>query len=207
MHAPVSHVLVTAFEPFGGSSVNASLEAVRRLPPSSAGVRITTAVLPCVFGEAPRELDRLLAEVRPDVVVAVGEAGGRESVDLERVAINLDDARIPDNAGNRPIDAPVVRGAPPAYFSSLPVKACVAAVTATGVPGSVSNSAGTFVCNHLFFALMHAASGPGGMRAGFVHVPTVDVLPTGAVATALEAVVVAAARTTVDLAVTGGTES
>lgn len=200
------HVLVTGFEPFGGSSVNASEEAVRGLPAEVAGVLITTAVLPCVFGEAPRELDRLIAAHRPDVVVAVGEAGGRSSVDLERVAINVDDARIPDNAGNRPIDVPVVVGAPSAYFSTLPIKACAAAVAAAGVPGSVSNSAGTFVCNHVFFALMDAVTRRGGVRAGFVHVPTIDVVPTSAVTAALEAVIVTAAHTTVDLPVSGGAE-
>lgn len=200
------HVLVTGFEPFGGSPVNSSEEAVRRLPAGLDGVRITTAVLPCVFGEAPRELDRLIGEDRPDVVIAVGEAGGRSSVDLERVAINVDDARIPDNAGESPIDVPVVDGAPPAYFSTLPIKAAAAAIAAVGVPASVSNSAGTFVCNHVFFALMHTVAGLDDVRAGFVHVPTIAVLSTSEATRAIEAVIAATARTTVDIAVTAGTE-
>jgi pyroglutamyl-peptidase len=202
----VIHVLVTGFEPFGGSPVNASEEAVRRLPAGLDGVRITTTVLPCVFEEAPRTLDRLIAAERPDVVIAVGEAGGRSSVDLERVAINVDDARIPDNAGESPIDVPVVDGAPPAYFSTLPIKAATAAIAAVGVPASVSNSAGTFVCNHVFFALMHMVAGMDGVRAGFVHVPTIDVLSPSEASRAIEAVVAATARTTVDIAVTAGTE-
>jgi pyroglutamyl-peptidase len=202
----VIHVLVTGFEPFGGSPVNASEEAVSGLPAGVDGVRITTAVLPCVFGEAPRELDRLIGEHRPDVVIAVGEAGGRSSVDLERVAINVDDARIPDNAGESPVDVPVVDGAPPAYFSTLPIKAGAAAISTAGVPGSVSNSAGTFVCNHVFFALMHTVAGLEGVRAGFVHVPTIDVLAPREATRALEAVITATGRTTVDIAVTAGTE-
>ena len=199
--------LVTAFEPFGGSSVNASAEAVALLPARIENVHIVRAVLPCVFGEASARLAELIAETEPDVVVAVGEAGGRSSVDLERVAVNLDDARIPDNAGNRPIDLPVVPGAPVAYLSRLPIKACAAAVEGAGVPGGVSNTAGSFVCNHLFYSLMHILEGRPEIRGGFVHVPTLDRLPAFEAARGIEAVVVAAVRTDEDIRVSRGTES
>jgi pyroglutamyl-peptidase len=194
----VTVVLVTGFEPFGGSAVNASQEVVGRLPRRVGDVGIVTGILPCVFGDAPRELAALIREHRPDVVLALGEAGGRSGVDLERVAINVDDARIPDNAGNRPIDSPVVAGAPSAYFSTLPIKACAAAVEKVGVPTSVSNSAGTFVCNHVFFALMHLLTGVHGVRGGFVHVPTVDTLLTAEAVRGVTALLETAAATGVD---------
>jgi pyroglutamyl-peptidase len=199
--------LVTAFEPFGGSLVNASAEAVALLPERVGDVDIVRAVLPCVFGAASARLAELIAATEPDVVVAVGEAGGRTSVDLERVAVNLDDARIPDNAGNRPIARPVVAGAPVAYLSGLPIKACAAAVEDLGVPGGVSNTAGSFVCNHVFFSLMHLLDGRPGVRGGFVHVPTLDRLPALEAARGLEAVIGAAVRTGEDLRVSRGTES
>jgi pyroglutamyl-peptidase len=159
-------VLLTGFEPFDGATVNPSWEAVRLVP----GVRAVQ--LPCVFGEALEHLREAVREHEPSVVVCVGQAGGRHDVTVERVAINLDDARIPDNAGRRPIDEPVVRDGPAAYFSTLPVKACVAAARSAGVPASVSHSAGTFVCNHVFYGLMHLiATERPRLRGGFVHVP------------------------------------
>jgi pyroglutamyl-peptidase len=200
-------VLVTAFEPFGGSTANASDEAVALLPPRVGEIEIVRATLPCVFGDAPLRLASLIDEVAPDLVVAVGEAAGRTSVDLERVAVNLDDARIPDNAGKRPIDRAVVEGAPLAYLSGLPVKACAAAVEEAGVPSGVSNTAGTFVCNHVFYALMHLLEGRRGPRGGFVHVPTSDRMAASDAATALVAIIAAASRTTDDLGVSRGTES
>lgn len=166
-------VLVTGFEPFGGRDVNASWEAVRRLEQLWDGPeRLVVACLPVAFAAAPERLGALLAALTPDLVVCVGEAGGRQVVSLERVALNLVDARIPDNAGSAPVDVPVVAGGPTAYLSTLPVKACAAAVRATGVPAEVSHSAGTFVCNATSYALLHALAG-SGTRAGFVHVPAI----------------------------------
>ena len=138
--------------------------------------------LPCVFGVADERLDEALAELRPRLVVGLGLAGGRAEWTPERVAINLDDARIPDNAGRQPIDLPVVPDGPDAYFSTLPLKAIVHALRAANLPASVSYTAGTFVCNHVFYALMHRlATRPelAGVRGGFVHVPF---LPEQAVA-------------------------
>jgi pyroglutamyl-peptidase len=115
-------------------------------------------------------LDEALAELRPGLVLALGQAGGRSDLSLERVAINVDDARIADNAGAQPIDMPVLESGPAAYFSTLPIKAIVHGLRAAGLPASVSQSAGTFVCNHLFYGLQHRLAG-SGVRSGFLHIP------------------------------------
>lgn len=209
--APV--ILLTGFEPFGGDEHNPSGEIARQL--HGARIRghvVESALLPCVFGAATRELRAHLRRVRPSVVVALGLAGGRAEVTPERVAINIDDARIPDNAGRQPADRPVVKGGPAAYWSTLPVKAIVAALRARGIPASVSQTAGTFVCNHVFYSLMHELRRSRTVRAGFIHVPPVrgqgpagqPALPLGvltdAVAVALDTVV----RTRRDRRIAGG---
>jgi pyroglutamyl-peptidase len=162
--------LVTGFEPFGGDRINPSFEALRLLPRRTGLLDLTTRALPVVFGEALPALRDAIRSAQPDIVLCVGLAGGRSELSLERVALNIDDARIPDNAGNRPIDQPVIAGAPAAYFATLPIKAAVAALRGAGLPAAVSNSAGTFLCNHVFYGLMHEAAG-GGFRGGFLHVP------------------------------------
>jgi pyroglutamyl-peptidase len=168
-------VLLTGFEPFGGAARNPSGEiALAWDGREVAGARIVGAVLPCVFGSARRELDLLLRRHRPAVVLCLGVAAGRTAITPERVAINVDDARIPDNAGRRPIDLPIVRGGPVAYWSTLPIKAIVAELRSRGVPAEVSQTAGTFLCNHVFYALMHAVRRRRGVRAGFVHVPAMS---------------------------------
>lgn len=165
-------VLVTGFEPFGGEAVNPSAEVVRQLHGSIiGGHRVEAALLPCVFGAALSELRRQLRAVRPVLVVCLGQAGGRAEVTPERIAINVDDARIPDNAGRQPVDRPIVRGGPAAYWSTLPVKAIVAALRARGIPAAVSQTAGTFVCNHVFYGLMHTLRRSRTVRAGFMHLP------------------------------------
>ena len=164
--------LVTGFEPFGGERINPSFEALRRLPARLGGLDIATRALPVIYGEALPALRRAIADTAPDIVLGVGLAGGRSELSLERVAINIDDARIPDNAGSQPIDRPVVAGGPAAYFATLPIKAAAAALRAAGLPAAVSNSAGTFLCNHVFYGLMHEAARRGnGWRGGFLHVP------------------------------------
>ncbi len=164
--------LVTGFEPFDGDPLNPALEALRRLPPRLGALAVATAVLPTVFGRALDVLATAVAEAAPDIVLGVGLAGGRAALSLERVALNLDDARIADNAGQQPIDRPVVAGGPAAYFATLPIKAAAAALRAAGLPAIVSNTAGTFVCNHLFYGMMHlAATRRPAMRGGFLHVP------------------------------------
>lgn len=163
---------MTGFEPFGGERINPSAEIARQLHGTViAGHRVTGAMLPCVFGAAIRELEKSIATVRPVLVVCVGQAGGRDAITPERVAINVDDARIPDNAGAQPVDRPVVRGGPAAYWSTLPVKAIVAALRRADIPAAVSQTAGTFVCNHVFYGLMHALRRRPRLRGGFIHVP------------------------------------
>src|SRR5947209_9111547 len=137
--------LVTGFEPFGGEPVNPAIEAVHRLPKRLGAVEIHTAVLPAVFGRALDALEDAVIASDPDIVLCVGQAGGRAALSLERVAINLDDARIPDNKGRQPIDLPVVAGGPAAYFTTLPIKAAAAALRDAGLPASCSNGRGTVV--------------------------------------------------------------
>jgi pyroglutamyl-peptidase len=164
--------LVTGFEPFDGESVNPSWEVAQALHGAPmAGGRVLARQLPCRFGAARDAMVDLLAEWRPLCVLALGQAGGRTDFSLERIAINLDDARIADNAGAQPIDQPVVPGGPAAYFATLPIKAVVSGLRAAGLPASVSHSAGTFVCNHVFYALMHGLREQPQVRAGFMHLP------------------------------------
>ena len=168
-------ILLTGFEPFGGESVNPSWEIARALDGWICEGRVVRAArLPCAFGDALKTLDDALAAHRPELVVCLGQAGGRTEISLERAALNVDDARIPDNLGRQPIDAAVVADGPAAYFSTLPIKAIARDVREAGVAAAVSNTAGTFVCNHVFYALMHRLATVPALaqaRGGFVHVP------------------------------------
>jgi pyroglutamyl-peptidase len=168
------NVLLTGFEPFEQETLNPSWEAVRTLDGWKAGhATVHARLVPCVFGDAIETLNRAMDELQPRLVLCIGQAGGRAEFTPERVAINIDDARVPDNNARQPVDVPVVPGAPAAYFSTLPIKAIVRDLRAAGVPASVSNSAGTFVCNHIFYGLMHriATLRPTGVRGGFIHIP------------------------------------
>ncbi|REK89548.1 pyroglutamyl-peptidase I [Streptomyces inhibens] len=211
----MTRVLLTGFAPFEGESVNPSWQAVRAAaaePP--AGIEASAVELPCVYGASIAVLRAAIEETRPEIVVCVGQAGGRPDITVERIAVNIDDARIPDATGAEPIDEVIVPGGPAAYFSTLPIKACVAAVRAAGLPASVSNTAGTFVCNHVFYGLAHLiATELPGIRGGFVHVPyapeqVVDraqpSLPVSAVAQALREIAATAAHTRTDLRVAEG---
>ena len=171
MPEPTPRILLTGFEPFGGDTLNPSGLVCRALHGQRVARATVHAVeLPCVFGRALQALDEALAATSPVLVVALGLAAGRAGISVERVAINVDDARIADNAGAQPVDLPVVDGGPAAWFSTLPVKAIVAALHEAGLPASVSQTAGTFVCNHVFYGLQHRLAGTG-VRSGFVHVP------------------------------------
>lgn len=206
-------MLLTGFEPFGGDAVNPSGEAVHWVAAHWSGPEVlVTAVLPVTFAGSAARLRELLDEHRPDIVIGVGLAGGRSAIGVERVAVNLDDARIPDNDGEQPVDVPVVEGAPAAVFSTLPVKAIADAVNRAGIPAEVSYSAGTFVCNHVFFAAVHAA--PTAARAGFVHVPwsaehapdpDAPTLPLADIVRALEITVRTALDVAEDATTPGGT--
>ncbi len=165
-------VLITGFEPFDGEAVNPSWEVVSRLDNAIiGGCRVVARQLPCVFGEALIELNAAIDSLSPTLVLSVGQAGGRTDISVERVAINVDDARIPDNRGNQPVDTPIVANGPAAWFSSLPIKAIVSALRDAGVPASVSQTAGTFVCNHVMYGLLHKLSGLPEAKGGFIHIP------------------------------------
>ncbi|MBC7718792.1 MAG: pyroglutamyl-peptidase I [Chitinophagaceae bacterium] len=172
-------VLLTGFDPFGGDRINPSWLAVHALHGEViAGCRVTAAQLPTVFAQSLSTLDALLEQHRPALVVCVGQAGGRDALSLERVAINVCDARMVDNGGAQPVDVPVVPGGPAAYFSSLPIKAMLRALQQAGLPAEVSQTAGTFVCNQVFYGLMHSLAhlptggrGKNVTRGGFIHVP------------------------------------
>ena len=165
-------MLLTAFDPFGGDRINPALESVEKVSNQIGEIEITKIEVPTVFGKSidivKTEMDRL----QPDFVLCIGQAGGRFDVTPERVAINIDDARIPDNEGNQPLSSPIFKDGENAYFSNFPIKAMVQAIRDIGLPSSVSNTAGTFVCNHLMYGVLyHISRSYPKMRGGFIHVP------------------------------------
>lgn len=165
-------ILVTGFDPFGGEKINPAYEAVKLLNDSIAGAQILKLEIPTVFHKSFSVLKNEIEKMNPDVILCVGQAGGRFGVTPERVAINIDDARIPDNEENQPIDEKIQADGKEAYFSSLPIKAMVEQMRSAGIPSSVSNSAGTFVCNHIMYqVLYHIEKEFPGKTGGFVHVP------------------------------------
>lgn len=166
-------LLLTGFQPFGGEKVNPALEIVKRLHGQQVGdFRIVTEEVPVVRFQSLEVIAKAIDREHPQAVIAVGQAGGRPFITVERVGINVDDFRIPDNAGNQPIDEPIVQGTPPAYFATLPIKRMVQAMKAIGIPAAVSNTAGTFVCNHMLYGLLHElAQRSLHIPAGFVHIP------------------------------------
>ena len=165
-------ILVTGFDPFGGEKINPALEAVKSLPSEIHGAEIHWVEIPTVFYKAADVLETAIIRYQPDAVLCIGQAGGRASLTPERVAINQDDARIPDNQGNQPIDTPIRLDGQAAYFSTLPIKAMVQAIKEEGLPATVSNTAGTFVCNHLMYQALYLADKKfSHMRAGFMHIP------------------------------------
>lgn len=166
-------VLVTGFDPFGGEQLNPSWEICRRLEGSVIdGLRVETCKVPCEFRRAIETVAAAIERHQPALVICLGQAGGRAQMSVERVAINVDDARIADNAGSHPVDEPIAADGPAAYFATVPVKAMARAMREAGVPAQVSNTAGTYVCNHVMYGVLHflAASGDAA-RAGFIHVP------------------------------------
>ncbi|MEL1264059.1 pyroglutamyl-peptidase I [Pseudoxanthomonas putridarboris] len=210
-------ILLTGFQPFGGERENPSWQAVRALHGARiGGHRVVARELPVVFGDALKALRAALRETRPALAICVGQAGGRAQISLERVAINVDDARIPDNAGRQPVDVPVVAGGPAAYFATLPIKAMRQALCEAGFPAEVSQTAGTFVCNHVFYGLMHALRAQRHARAGFVHIPYSPAqaaahpgapsLPVETVTAALRLALRVALRTPTDMRAAAGAE-
>lgn len=164
-------LLLTAFTPFDGERINPALEAVKLVKDKIGNLLIVKLEVPTVFGKSIDTVREAIEREKPDFVLSIGQAGGRAEITPERVAINLDDARIPDNEGNQPIDEPVFPDGENAYFSTLPVKAMVEAIRKEGLPSSLSNSAGTYVCNHLMYGILYYLDKRPSMKAGFIHVP------------------------------------
>ena len=165
-------VLVTGFDPFGGEPINPAWEAVKAMKDTIAGAEIIKMQIPTVVGKSIEKIHQKMKELQPDLVISVGQAGGRFGVTPERVAINVTDARIPDNEGNQPIDEPIFPDGPAAYFSNLPVKAMVQAIKDAGYPSVLSNSAGTYICNHVMYGILYYIEKEfPNVRGGFIHVP------------------------------------
>lgn len=165
-------ILVTGFDPFGGEAINPALEAIKRLPTTIAGAAVEVLEIPTVFHKSAEVVAAKMRNYQPDVVLCIGQAGGRTGLTPERVAINQDDARIPDNEGNQPIDVAIQADGQAAYFTTLPIKAMVEAIHQVGLPASVSNSAGTFVCNHIMYQVLYLVDKEFPQtKAGFMHIP------------------------------------
>ena len=163
-------LLITGFDPFGGETVNPSWEAVRLLPDRIGKYELCKLQIPTVFGAAGQRVLQKAAEVKPDVILCIGQAGGRAAVTPERIGINVRSARIPDNAGNQPKEEPIVPGGPDGLFATVPVAGMAQAILDANLPGAVSNTAGAFVCNDALYTLLHHYLGTS-VRAGFIHVP------------------------------------
>ena len=169
-------ILVTGFDPFGEEKINPSYEAVKRLSDRINDAEIIKMEIPTVMGKSIETLSEKIEEIWPDAVVSVGQAGGANAIRVERIAVNLDDYRIPDNDGNQPVDKPVYDGGPNAYFSTLPIKEMRDALENRGIAAEISNSAGLFVCNHIFYSVRHLCEtkyAGKGIISGFIHVPFV----------------------------------
>ncbi len=165
-------VLVTGFEPFGGEEINPALEAVKMLKDEIAGAKIVKLELPTVFVKSREKLEAALEKEKPDIVICVGQAGGMDKISIERVAINIDDAGIPDNEGNQPVDKAIFEGGDTAYFSKLPIKEIVSRLKENKIPAEISNSAGTYVCNHVMYSLLYNIDKKyPNMKGGFIHIP------------------------------------
>ena len=208
-------VLVTGFDPFGGEPINPAWEAVKAMKDTIAGAEIVKMQIPTVVGKSIEKIHQKMKELQPDLVISVGQAGGRFGVTPERVAINVTDARIPDNEGNQPIDEPIFPDGPAAYFSNLPVKAMVQAIKDAGYPSVLSNSAGTYICNHVMYGILYYIEKEfPNVRGGFIHVPyapsqAVNKPSTPSMALAditasLEAAVAAAVSSKEDIRAVGG---
>ncbi len=165
-------ILITAFDPFGGEKINPALEAVKLMKDEIKGAKLIKLEIPTVFRKSIEMVKEAIETESPDIVLNIGQAGGRFDITPERVAINVDDARIPDNEGNQPIDVPIFEDGEPAYFATIPVKAMIQAIRDVNIPASLSNTAGTFVCNHIMYGTLYSiAKSRQDIRAGFIHVP------------------------------------
>ncbi|NLJ59870.1 MAG: pyroglutamyl-peptidase I [Firmicutes bacterium] len=166
-------ILITGFEPFGGATVNPASLAVQKLENMTRdNVQVITREIPTVFDKSPKAVQDAISELSPDAVISVGQAGGTPGIRVERVALNLSDARIPDNEGNCPSDSLIVPAGPVAYWATIPARELVDAITKQGIPAFISYSAGTFVCNHVFYSTCHFVAVENmPIKVGFIHVP------------------------------------
>ena len=209
-------LLLTAFTPFDGERINPALEAVKLVKDKIGKLKIVKLEVPTVFGKSIETVREAIEREKPDFVLSIGQAGGRAEITPERVAINLNDARIPDNEGNQPIDEPIFPDGENAYFSTLPVKAMVEAIRREGLPSSLSNSAGTYVCNHLMYGVLYYLDKRPSMKAGFIHVPYIPeqvkdkkempALPLSDIVRGLEAAIQAVEENELDLKKAFGSE-
>ena len=165
-------VLVTGFEPFGKETINPSLEVIKKLDDKIMDSEIIKLKLPTVFGKSIDILENVLEKEKPDIVLCIGQAGGRDKITIERVAINISDARIPDNEGNEPIDEVIFEDGDTAYFSNIPIKKMVEEMKTNNIPAAISNTAGTYVCNHIMYGLLYNIDKKyPKMKGGFIHIP------------------------------------
>lgn len=165
-------ILVTGFDPFGGEKINPAIESVKRLPDTILNAEIIKLEIPTVYMKSLEAIDNAIEKYNPDVILSIGQAGGRPDITVERVGINIDDYRIPDNEGNQPIDKPIFEDGKLAYFSKLPIKAMVENIQKNNIPASVSNTAGTFVCNHVLYGVAYLLDKKySNKKSGFIHIP------------------------------------
>ncbi len=208
-------VLITGFDPFGGESINPAWEAVKLLPDEIAGAQIVKLQIPTVVNKSIQKIYDSICAEKPDIVLSIGQAGGRFAVTPERVAINITDARIPDNEGNQPIDVPIFEDGDAAYFSNLPVKAMVQAIKDAGYPSVLSNTAGTYICNHVMYGILYYIQKEfPNIRGGFIHVPyaasqvvnkpATPSMSLADIAASIEAAVKAAVENQTDIKAVGG---
>ncbi len=208
-------ILVTGFDPFGGEPINPAIETVKRLPDVIAGAEIVKLEIPTICHKSLQVIEEAIEKYDPDVILSIGQAGGRPDITVERIGINVDDCRIPDNAGNQFIDEPVYPDGPAAYFVTVPIKSMVQKIKSRGIPASVSNTAGTFVCNHVTYGVCHlTATRYPGKRSGFIHIPflpqqvidkkNMPSMSQELLVEGITAAIEAIAETSEDIKVTGG---
>lgn len=210
-------ILVTGFDPFGGEKINPAIESVKALPEVINGAEIIKLEIPTVYRKSVEKIEKAVEEHNPDVILAIGQAGGRFDITVERIAMNIDDYRIKDNEGNQPIDEPIQKDGDTAYFASLPIKAMVKAIQDEKIPASISNTAGSFVCNHVMYGILYMIDKKfPGKRGGFVHIPflpeqvidkkNMPSMPKDMIVRGLTAAISAIVDNSSDIKLTGGTD-
>ncbi len=172
----MKRVLITGFMPFGGETINPSYLAIQKIDMDTADIQLMKLEVPTVYGTSISTVWKSIEQFHPDIIMMVGQAGGRKEISIERIAINIDDSTTPDNLGEARIDRPIVKEGEPAYFSTLPIKKMVERLKEAGIPSAISNSAGTYVCNHLMYAILHQihSNNLKNIQAGFIHVPYIQ---------------------------------